>query len=107
MRWPPVSCISCLVATVAASTAHAYVPPPQFPTGGSIVVPVADRGFDMVRMPAQPPLAHAQPPVLPSAAPQPALPAAPQPVAPPPKAEPIQPSQPIGRTFRLPVRVGS
>jgi TPR repeat protein len=60
-------------------------------------------------MPASPPLAHAQPPAVPPATPQPALPVAPQPVtpAPPPKASPNQPSQPIGRTFRLPVRIGS
>jgi TPR repeat protein len=74
-----------------------------------MVVATAGGGIDMVRMPAQPPLAYAQPPAIPPAAPKPALPVTPQPVTPEPapKAAPIQSSQPIGRTFRLPMRIGS
>jgi TPR repeat protein len=111
----PVRCIWHLAVTVPAlmahgiSTAQAFTLPLHSSTRASMVVATAGGGIDMVRMPGQPPLAYAQPPAIPPAAPKPALPVAPQPVAPepPPKAAPLQPSQPIGRTFRLPVRIGS
>jgi TPR repeat protein len=111
MRREAVSCISCLVVTAAAfatpgaPTAQAFSPPPYSRPDTSLVVAIAGAGIDMVRMPTQPPVAGAQPPVFTPASPQPPLPAAPQPVAPTPA--PIQPAQPLGRIVKLPVRIGS
>src|SRR5688572_4150056 len=117
MRRPPVSCIACLVVTAAVFAtdgiprAQAFVSAPYSPPQTSMVVATAGTGFDMVRMPPQPPLAAAQPPVVAPPPSQPPLPAAPQPVAPPPTPEPapapIQPAQPAGRIVKLPVRIGS
>jgi hypothetical protein len=91
------------------STTQGFTLAPHSSTRASMVVATAGGGIDMVRMPAQPPLAYAQPPAVPPAAPKPALPVTPQPVTPEPapKAAPNQPSQPIGRAFKLPVRIGS
>ena len=117
MRRPPVSCIACLVVTAAVFAtdgiprAQAFVSAPYSQPQTSMVVATAGTGFDMVRMPPQPPLAAAQPPVVAPPPSQPPLPAAPQPVAPPPTPEPapapIQPSQSVGRIVKLPVRIGS
>ena len=93
---------------MAIPTAQAFAPPPYSPPHPSLVVAIAGKGIDMVRMPTQPPLAGAQPPVFTPTSPQPPLPAPPPPVAPtPPKAAPIQPTQPLGRIVKLPVRIGS
>ena len=114
MRRQAVSCISCLVVTVAAfagnriPAAQAFAPPPRTPADTSFVVTIAGAGIDIVRMPTQPPLSGAQPPSFTPVSPQPPLPPAPQPVAPtPPKPEPIPSAQPLGRIIKLPVRIGS
>ena len=115
MRRQPVSCISCLVVTAAAfathgtPTAQAFAPPPYSRPDTSVVVAIAGTGIDIVRMPTQPPLAGAQPPVFTPTSPQAPVPAPPPPVAPPPppNSAPIQPSQPLGRIVKLPVKIGS
>ena len=121
MRRQPVSCISCLVvtaatfATHAAPMAQAFAPPRYSRPDTSLVVAIAGTGIDIVRMPTQPPLAGAQPPVFTPVSPQTPAPPQSPPVAPaplpappsPPSAVPIQPSQPLGRIVKLPVKIGS
>jgi TPR repeat protein len=89
--------------------AQAFAPPPYSRPDASVVVAIAGTGIDMVRMPAPPPLAGAQPPVFTPASPQTPVPAPPPSVAPTPpsKAAPIQPAQPLGRIVKLPVKIGS
>ena len=106
MRRQPVSCISCLVVTAAAfatngiPTAQAFAPPPYSPPDTSLVVAIAGTGIDMVRMPTQPPLAGAQPPVFTPASPQPPLPAPPPPVAPTAAQAGANPARPAARAYR-------
>jgi TPR repeat protein len=121
MRRQPVSCISCLVVTAAAFATHAapmaqaFAPPRYSRPDTSLTVAIAGTGIDIVRMPTQPPLAGAQPPVFTPVSPQTPAPPQPPPVAPapapappsPPSAVPIQPSQPLGRIVKLPVKIGS
>jgi TPR repeat protein len=78
------------------------------------VVRVSDTGIDIVRMPPGLPLPVERPPAIIPAPPAPLAVAPPPP--PPPQAQPqpapaapapVQPAQPLGKTIKLPVQIGS
>ncbi len=108
-----------LVVTLAVMAciggADAYVPGPQPPPAPlddtAKVLRIADTGIDIVRMPPGPaPVIERSPSVLP-VSPQTPTPTPPKPspqaVVPPSPPPPIQPAQPLGRTLKMPVRIGS
>lgn len=118
MRRHVLACMSSLMvaAGVGSLPARALGPMPDATRLNSTlpVVRVSDTGIDIVRMPpGLPPPVERQPAIIP-ASPAP-LPVAPPP-PPPPQAQPqptpaapapVQPAQPLGKTIKVPVQIGS
>lgn len=113
------------LSSACVPPAEASAPVPRLPRidGASAVLTVSDTGIDIVRMPPSlPPPVERQPTIIP-ASPQTPVPVAPAPPPPPPPQAmpqppppapapaptpaPVQPAQPLGKTLKMPVQIGS